>query len=168
MIRRINGVNLRRPSGLTASSFSSLFSVTPGDNILNHVFVTANTFTTGDIIFLRTSFIKSGSTDSYTIRFWWNSSLSTSGATQLGVYTNPAGTRQANINRKICFLSPSSGIVINTTTSIAGSSGDFAITLSTVSITNWLTTDGYFFVTHSQVNLRVSDSVYCLYLSLEI
>lgn len=167
MIRRINGVNLRRPSGLTASSLTSLTGVAAGDNILNHVFVTANTFTTGDIILLITSFIKSGSTDSYTIRFWWNSSLSTSGATQLGVYTNPAGTRQANINRKICFLSPSSGIVINTTTSIAGSSGDFAITLSTVSITNWLTTDGYFFVTHSQVLVRTTDSVYCLYLSLE-
>lgn len=167
MIRKVNDIYVRPLSGLTQSGVIPLGG-TAEDFIANHIFMEADQFKTGDIIRLRTFWNKTGTTDTATLRFYFNTSLSTTGATQLGVYTFPAANRSVGLNRKICFLSPSSGIIINTTFNIPNSDGDYATTINTISITNWLTSSGYFFVTVTRSNLRLTDSVSCLYLSLEL
>lgn len=167
MIRKVNGVYVRPDCGLTQSDTISL-SGAAVDFITNYIFMEADQFKTGDIIRLRTFWNKTGTTDSATLRFYFNTSLSTTGATQLGVYTFPAANRSVGLNRKICFLSPSSGVIISTSFNVANSDGDYATTISTVSISNWLTSSGYFFVTVNRPGLRLVDSVSCLYLSLEL
>jgi hypothetical protein len=168
MIRRINGINLRVPSRTSLGASIGLASVSPGDVIANEIYVKADTLKTGDVIRLRTSWTKTGTTDAATFKLYWNSSLSTSGATLLGTYTLAAANRMVSWNRRMCFLSPSSAIVVIPSTSLATSDGDQALTLSTLSVTNWLTTDGYFFTTVTTQNLRLTDSVNCLYISLEL
>lgn len=168
MIRKVNDIYLRPECGLTQSDTISLFNLTPGDYIANHILVGADQFKTGDIVRLRTCWTKTGTNDAATIRFYYNTSLSTTGATQLAIYTFAAGNRSIHINRKICFLSPSSGVIMSTSYNGPSSDGDFATTISTVSITNWLTTSGYFFTTVAQTNARFTDSVACLYMSIEV
>jgi hypothetical protein len=168
MIRRINGINLRVPSRTSLGASIGLASVSPGDVIANEIYVKADTLKTGDVIRLRTSWTKTGTTNDATFKFYWNSSLSTSGATLLGTYTLAAANRMISWNRSLCFLSPSSAIVVIPSTSLSSSDGDQALTLSTLSVTNWITTNGYFFTTVTTQNLGLVDSVNCLYISLEL
>jgi hypothetical protein len=167
MIRKFNETYIRPLSGLTQSGNLSLFSTSPSNVIANHLPVSANQFNTGDVIRIRSHWTKSGSTDSTTLRLWFNTSLSTSGATDLGYISMSGGRLQILFSRRLCFFSSSTAVGMSSFDTSHGD-GPVSTSIQTYSITNWLSSSGFFFMTYSTTNSKVVDNVNCLYISIEI
>jgi len=139
---------------------------------LDYVYVGANTIKVGDTIFLR-SLISSFSIEpeylTDTIRLYWNSSFDISGATQLATFTLNVNAKGYSFSRRINFPSISTGKIINTTLNTGNDSNDFSTAISTPSITNWLSTNGYFFLTaDANIGAQIGDSVLVYYITIEI
>lgn len=171
MIRKINGKNCRIPSG-NQQVLVQLSTTNP--IYLDYVYVGANTIKVGDTIFLR-SLLSSFSpsiepeyaTD--TIRLYWNTSFDVNAATQLASFTLDVNTTGFSFSRRIHFPSISTGKIINTAFNTGNDSGDFTTTISTPSITNWLSSNGYFFLTaDANLGSQIGDSVSIYYITIEI
>lgn len=164
MIRKINGEFTRIVSGTAESGLILPTALT----LMNYIFIAGNVIKVGDVLTLRAAILKTGTTNSYVIRLYWNTLYTTSGATQLGVYTIPTTARHVQFYRRIHFSSSSAGKSLNTTFNTQNDMGDSATTMSTTSITNWLTSDGFFFLTVDAGGARLTDSIQTIYLSGEI
>lgn len=169
MIRKINGKNCRIPSGNSPSTWQ-LSTTNP--IYLGYVYVGANTIKVGDTIFLRSllsSFSLSPEYVTDTIRLYWNTSVDVSGATQLAEFTLGVNTTGYSFSRRIHFPSISTGKIINIAFNIGNDSGDFVTTISTPSITNWLSSNGYFFLTaDANLGAQIGDSVILYYITLSV
>lgn len=164
MIRKINGKQVRILSG-NVEQAAQLPTVTL---LLDYVYVAGGTFKVGDVIFIRTSLLKSGTANSYVIRLYWNTTYSTSGATQIATYTIPSADRNTFLFRRLHFSTSATALVLNTSFSSNNDMGDSATTFSTVSVASWLSTSGYFFLSCDAGGARITDTIRTLYISMEI
>lgn len=163
MIRKINGKRVR----ILSDGVQTRFIIPTGNTIINDVIISANELKSPDTLTLRSAVLKSGTTNTLTMRLYWNTTVSTVGATQLGLYGIAASTRYVQFYRRIFFSDNSTGIMMNTGFNATNDMGDYGTTISTVSISNWLSTTGYFFITIDGVG-GATDEVSGVYLSLEI
>lgn len=163
MIRKINGKRVR----ILSDGVQTRFIIPTGNTIINDVIISANELKSPDTLTLRSAVLKSGTTNTLTMRLYWNTTLSTVGATQLGLYGIAASTQYVQFYRRIFFSDNSTGIMMNTGFNATNDMGDYGTTISTVSISNWLSTTGYFFITIDGVG-GATDEVSGVYLSLEI
>lgn len=169
MIRKFNDTYLRPLSDLSQTGNLAIFSLSPGNVIANWLVMEANQFKTGDIVRIRSFWTKTGTRDTTAIRLWFNTTLSTSGATQLAFFNFVAGNRQQMFTRRFCFLSPSSAVGMLSTFDATHGEAEQATTIETFSISNWLTNSGYFFMTYSTTNSKgFGESVNGYYLSIEV
>lgn len=163
MIRKINGKRVR----ILSDGTQTRFIIPTGNTILNDVIISANELKSPDTLTLRSAVLKSGTTNTLTMRLYWNTTLSTVGATQLGLYGIAASTQYVQFYRRIFFSDNSTGLMMDTVFNATNDMGDYATTISTVSISNWLSTTGYFFISIDGVG-GATDEVSGVYLSLEI
>ena len=163
MIRKINGKRVR----ILSEGSQSRFEVPTGNTIINSVLISANELKSPDTLIIRAAVLKSGTTNTLTMRLYWNTTTSTVGATQLGLYGIGASTQYVQFYRRIFFSDNSTGIMMNTSFNSLTDMGDYGTTISTVSISNWLSTTGYFFISIDGVG-GATDQVSNVYISLEI
>lgn len=165
MIRNINTISSRPLS----DNYSISYEVPTTTKILNRVFFDANELSAPNVYAFRSVILKSGTTNSYVFRLYWNTTLSTTGATLLASYELPAtNIRYISINRKIFFDTSTTAQIMNPSYSASTTDiGDFPTTLSSVSVSNWLSTAGYFFISCDASPSGV-DSIKGLYLSIEV
>jgi hypothetical protein len=165
MIRGINNKLVRLQSGTQEST-----SVIPISNtILDYIYLPGPSLnaSNGFVLTIRSCFIKLGTSNSYTIRLYTNTSNSFSGAVQLGVYTIPSNYEHTQFVRRLCIRG-NEGIMMNTTHDQRNDYGDFATTTSTLNTTNWFITNRYFFVSVDAPGGRPTDTISSLYLTVEI
>lgn len=127
---------------------------TTSDTLLNSVLVPANTFTVDDIVMMEAMVSKSASLGTFTMRFYWNTTNSLSGAIQIGLgATNGTTTRSQVMTRQgLIRTSNGSGLGTLVCNSTFGTNADTTIGAapSTLAI-NW-TIDGYFIVSASHTS----------------
>lgn len=164
MIRKINNVFARIESPCDEQAAQN-----PSGSLiyLDGIKVDAGRIKVGDTICIRAVILKSGTALSCVARLYWNTTINTSGATQLGQVTISASARHCAFNRRIHFSSSSIGVSMKTTYDTLVDIGDFPTQISTTSITNWLNTNGYFFITIDATG-RTSETLRTLYISVEI
>ncbi len=164
MIRKINPI-FARP--LSENNIEP-YVVPTGVTYLNKIIVDANELSSPNVYTLRSVILKSGTTNSYTFRLYWNTTVTTAGATLLASYTLPATTIQyIAIARYLYFDTNSTLQIMNPNyTAAASDIGDFPTTASTITVSNWLSNSGYFFVSCDAAPSGV-DSVGSTYLSIE-
>ena len=163
MIKKINNKKVR----LTSDGSLTNEVVPTSLTYLNSVLVNANTIKPPDTIFIRSKISKSGTTDPFTLRLYWNTGVTVSAAVQLATVTLLATNRTLDLNRRIFFSDNNNGRMFSTTQNVVTDFGGSTSALSLVTITDWLTTDGYFFMTCDAVAGGV-DSIIGINLSLEI
>jgi hypothetical protein len=166
MIRKINGQQLRIPSGAAPET-----AVTPAVAapfiMTNTCSIQANKLSPGDTLIIRAAIRKTGTSNSFTLRVYWNTTVTTSGATQLALYTISASTLYFQFHRKIHFQSNNVAKIMNTAFNAINDGGDQATTISSVSIANWLSTSGVFFM-EIQTGVRATDTIRSLYITVEV
>lgn len=165
MIRNINGKYSR-----LLSDNNLVGPITPtGGTILNAVFLNPNELSSPNVCQLRSVIQKSGTTNSFIFRFYWNTTKTFAGATLLGSYAMPAAAiGYISITRRIFFNSATTARMANpnysgSTTDIQ----DLPTTISTVTVSNWLSNGGYFFV-YCDASPGAVDTVTGVYLSIEV
>lgn len=90
MIRKINDINLRNFTDATTYSNASILS-TPEVKTAS-ILIPANTFKAGDLISLESMFWKNNTTGTFTWKYYYNTSDSLVGATQLATFTSASNT----------------------------------------------------------------------------
>lgn len=167
MIRKINNKNLRILSGNTQSSglptsLLYLNSVRSGSlsSDSNRIIDPPN------VVIFRAAFEKSNTTTGLTCSFYWNTTVDVSGATQLATFRIAQTSRYQQFSRRIYFTNSNTALLMNVNFNQSLDNGDNATTLSTVSVTNWSTTDGYFFFTCAAES-GTSDTITNIYLTAE-
>jgi hypothetical protein len=160
MIRKINGIKLRNfTDGTTYIVEDDLL-----ETITASLFIPANTFKSNDWVTLDGAFTGAGSfgggPGTITCKFYWNTTLSTTGAIQIALEDNSPllGQQRAywEFSRRLSIRTANgggSGISLGTELSATGVTGgrteyDSQSTISNISI-NW-TVDGYLFTTIQQ------------------
>lgn len=128
------GSPYKRISTTTAGSAIS----TTGIQLLNSVLVPANTFIAGDIFTIEGAVSKSNTLGTLTPYFYWNTSVSLSGATLLSTGTANANTTRYILSiRTLQVVNASNNTLLPSTTGAANSGyGPVAGTVSSVSL-NW-------------------------------
>jgi hypothetical protein len=164
MIRKINNVFARIESPCDEQASQS----PQGALIyLDGVLIKADRIKVGDTIWIRSVILKSGTSLTCTGRLYWNTSINTSGATQLAVFTISSSTRHFGFLRRIHFPSQNSGVIMRVTTDLSTDMGDQATNTTSIAIPGWLSTTGYFFITIDATG-RTPETLKTLYISVEI
>lgn len=164
MIRKANGQNLRiTANGQVGSSFACTT-----ETILGSVALPPDFLSTGAIITVRNSCSKFGTTGVFVVKLYFNTTVSLSGALQLGTYSSAAADRAPNVYRRFVFKSPTTARGLNQTFSASSDTGDYNTFpgVVTQTFTNWLVGGGVFFVT----GLRSSgtDTMQLINMSIEV
>jgi hypothetical protein len=164
MIRKINNVFARIESPCDEQAAQS-----PSGALiyLDAVRIKADRIKVGDTLCIRSAILKSGTALTCVARLYWNTSVNVSGATQLAQFSISSSSRHSSFLRRIHFDTNSSAKIIRTNFDTTNDMGDFSIVFTTVSITNWLSTTGYFFITIDATG-RTSETLKTLYISAEI
>ena len=141
--RKRNGILLRMPGtfGLgTAQACST-------ETILGSVPLAADYLKSGAIITISNGIIKSSSANAFTIKLYFNTTASISGALQMGTYSVVASDLSPTIFRRFVFDSATTAKGLRSTFSVSNDVGDIATTVDTFTFSSWLATGGYFFIT---------------------
>ena len=141
--RKRNGINLRMIGqfGLgTAQACST-------ETILVSVNLPGDYLQSGAIITIANGMIKSGAVGTFTIKLYFNTSSSISGATQMGTYSVIASGISPTIFRRFVFDSATTAKGMTSTFSATNDTGDQATPVATYTISSWLATGGVFFIT---------------------
>ncbi len=174
MIRTINNRNLRIISNgnllnVGAPTQSKIFTTSINNSYISNGFGTPDfAKLVPDVITFRSSFTKTGTASGVTFRLYWNTSLSTSGATQLATFQITNTITHVNFHRRIFFTNSNTARLMNTTYDSTTDIGDYNTTLSTVTISNWTTQEGYFFFACDAVSPFATDTLSQIYFSAEI
>jgi hypothetical protein len=140
--RKKNGIALRiSGTGLRSADPCST------ESILGSVAIAPDYLVSGAIITTTNGIIKSGTTDAFTIKLYWNTSASLSGALQMGTYSVVAANTSPNLFRRFVFDSATTAKGMASTFSATNDSGDIATTVASYTFSSWLINGGYFFIT---------------------
>jgi hypothetical protein len=163
MIRKRNGKLLRMAqNGTIGTSFACAT-----ETIIGSVDLPPDFLISGAIILIRGNFIKTGTTSQITLKLYFNTSESLSGALLLATGGSPSTTDLSPyIYRVFCFDSSSTAKGMFPTANFFNDIGDFATTVSSFSFTDWLPRGGKFFIT----GLRASgtDTIKSLGITIEV
>lgn len=143
MIKKINTKQLRPDSSINLSG-----PLIPTSNlILNDVFFAGGVLSAPNVYTIRCGIFKNGTSDQTPFGLYWNTTLTFGGATLLSSFGIPVSSIQYySCIRRIYFDSTSTAKILNPSFSGATDQGTSTGILSTITITDWLTTSGYFFV----------------------
>jgi hypothetical protein len=163
MIRKRSGKLLRMTqNGTIGTSFACAT-----ETIIGSVDLPPDFLISGAIILIRGNFIKSGANNQITLKLYFNTSESLSGALLLATGGSPSTTDLSPyIYRVFCFDSSSTAKGMFPTANFFNDIGDFATTVSSFSFTDWLPRGGKFFIT----GLRASgtDTIKSLGITIEV
>jgi len=165
MIRNINGKYSR-----LLSDNNLVGPITPtGGTILNAVFLNPNELPSPNVCHLRTLIEKSGTTNAFIFRFYWNTTKTIGGATLLGSYAMPAAAiGTISLSRRIFFNTSTTARMLNPSYSAQTNDiQDLPTTISTITVSNWLANGGYFFV-YCDASPGAVDTITGIYLSIEV
>ena len=163
MIRKRSGKLLRMTqNGTIGASFACAT-----ETIIGSVDLPVDFLISGAIILIRGNFIKSGTTSQITLKLYFNTSESLSGALLLGTGA-AASTSDLSpfIYRVFCFDSDSTSKGLNSTFAAGTDLGDIATTVNSFSFSSWLVNGGKFFIT----GLRAAgtDTIQSLGITIEV
>jgi len=151
----------------TGSSLSTPVTQT----IMSEITIPANTYKSGDILALNSMFGKVGISQSFTIRYYWNTGTTAnlSGALAVSIRGISAGSQFATHDRRLLIRTAAgtgSGILLGTEVANAGTghANDYTPTTSSNLAIDW-TVDGCIFIT-GQLALSSTDTLNCLYLKI--
>jgi hypothetical protein len=143
MIRKRSGKLLRMAqNGTIGTSFACAT-----ETIIGSVDLPADFLISGAIILIRGNFIKTGTTSQITLKLYFNTTESLSGALLLATGQNFTTDLSPYIYRVFCFDSATTAKGMNSTISAANDLGDNATTVDSFSFSSWLVTGGKFFIT---------------------
>ena len=162
MIRKINSSYVRVPSSTIDGNF-----VTPtATTTCGFVQINPNQFKLADTVVIRAALLKSGTTNSYDMKLYWNTGTTITGASLLGSYTIPATTRYVQFSRRIWFYQTNSLFVINPSSSQLSDVDQPATT--TIGIPSFdISKLGYFLISIT-ASPSGTDKIKMLYLSLSV
>lgn len=140
--RKKNGISLR----IDAQSLGAAYSCST-ETILGAVTITPDYLVSGAIITVHNGIIKSGTTDAFTIKLYWNSTLNISGALQMGTYSVVAANVSPGLFRRFVFDSATTAKGMISTASFTNDAGDIATTVASYTFSSWLINGGHFFIT---------------------
>lgn len=140
--RKKNGISLR----IDAVGLRTAFSCST-ETILGSVVIAPDYLVSGAIITIHNSMIKSGTTDAFTIKLYWNATQSLSGALQMGTYSVVAANVSPGLFRRFVFDSATTAKGMISTASFNNDIGDIATTVASYTFSSWLINGGYFFIT---------------------
>jgi len=140
--RRRNGISLRMPYtiGGAAQECST-------ETVLADVNVPPDYLQSGAIIAITTGLIKSGAVGTFTIKLYFNTTATISGATQMGTYSVLAAGISPSIYRRFVFDSATTAKGMTSSFSATNDTGDQATPVANYTISSWLATGGVFFIT---------------------
>jgi hypothetical protein len=141
----------RTRNGIYLRMLSSFASVGPlncaTETILDGVVLSANYLVSGAIITIANGIIKSGAAGTFTIKLYFNTSLSTSGALQMGQYSVTAANTSPGISRTFVFDSATTAQGLLSTANASGDASTVSSTSQSYTFTSWLANGGHFFIT---------------------
>jgi len=141
----------RTRNGIFLRMLSSIATGTPlncaTETILDSVTLKADYLVSGAIITIASGIIKSGAAGTFTIKLYFNTSLSTSGALQMGQYSVTAANTSPGISRTFVFDSATTAQGLLSTANAAGDITISASASQSYTFTSWLATGGVFFIT---------------------
>jgi len=163
MIRKRSGKLLRMAqNGTIGTSFACAT-----ETIIGSVDLPADFLISGAIILIRGHFIKAGTTSEITLKLYFNTTESLSGALLLATGGAPSITDLSPyIYRTFCFDSSTTAKGMISTSNNFNDASIFTTTVASFSFTDWLPRGGKFFIT----GLRAagSDTIKSLGMTIEV
>jgi len=163
MIRKRSGKLLRMAqNGTIGTTFACAT-----ETIIGSVDLPANFLISGAIILIRGNFIKTGTTSQITLKLYFNTTESLSGALLLATGTAPSTSDLSPfMYRVFCFDSATTAKGLNSTAATGSDIGDISSTVDSFSFSSWLVTGGKFFIT----GLRAAgtDTIQSLGITIEV
>ena len=163
MIRKRSGKLLRMTqNGTIGASFACAT-----ETIIGSVDLPPDFLISGAIILIRANFIKTGTTSQITLKLYFNTTESLSGALLLATGGSPSTTDLSPyIYRFFCFDSSTTSKGLNSTFAAFNDIGDIATTVDSFSFSSWLVNGGKFFIT----GLRAAgtDTIQSLGITIEV
>jgi hypothetical protein len=141
--RTRNGIYLRMLSSIATGSPLNCATET----ILDGVVLSADYLVSGAIITIASGIIKSGAAGTFTIKLYFNTSLSTSGALQMGQYSVTAANTSPSVSRTFVFDSATTAQGLLSTSNASGDNGTVSNVSQSYTFTSWLANGGHFFIT---------------------
>ena len=141
--KRRNGINLRMTSNLglgTAKACST-------ETFLVTMDLPANYLESGAIITIASGIIKSGASSTFTIKLYFNTSVSLTGALLMGTYSVVAANTSPTIYRTFVFDSATTAKGLLSTASSSADTATVNNTSASYTFTSWLANGGVFFIT---------------------
>jgi hypothetical protein len=144
MIRKRNGKLLRMAqNGTIGTSFACAT-----ETIIGSVNLPADFLISGAIILIRGNFIKTGTSSQITLKLYFNTTESLSGALLLATGGSPTTTDLSPyIYRTFCFDSSTTAKGMNSTFNSFFDYGESSTTVDSFSFSSWLVNGGKFFIT---------------------
>ena len=140
--RKKNGIYLRIPAATSSIAYTC-----SSETVLGSVTLAPDYLVSGAIITTTNGIIKSGATDAFTIKLYFNTTQSLSGALQMGTYSVVAANTSPNLFRRFVFDSATTAKGMASTFSATNDAGDIATTVASYTFSSWLINGGYFFIT---------------------
>jgi hypothetical protein len=163
MIRKRNGKLLRMAqNGTIGTSFACAT-----ETIIGSVDLPADFLISGAIILIRANFIKTGTSSQITLKLYFNTTESLSGALLLATGGSPTTTDLSPyIYRTFCFDSSTTAKGMNSTFNSFFDYGESSTTVVSFSFTNWLVNGGKFFITG--IRGAGTDTIQSLGITIEV
>lgn len=163
MIRKRNGKLLRMAqNGTIGTSFACAT-----ETIIGSVNLPADFLISGAIILIRANFIKTGTSSQITLKLYFNTTESLSGALLLATGGSPTTTDLSPyIYRTFCFDSSTTAKGMNSTFNSFFDYGESSTTVVSFSFTNWLVNGGKFFITG--IRAAGTDTIQSLGITIEV
>lgn len=141
--KKRNGINLRMISnfglGNAVACSTETFLVT--------VDLPANYLESGAIITIASGIIKSGASSTFTIKLYFNTSVSLTGALLMGTYSVVAANTSPTIYRTFVFDSATTAKGLLSTANSSADTATVSSTSESYTFTSWLANGGTFFIT---------------------
>ena len=141
--RTRNGIYLRMPSVFSLGNATTCAT----EAILGSVNLAADYLVSGAIITIANGIIKSGASSTFTIKLYFNTTASLSGALQMGTYSVVAANTSPTIYRTFVFDSATTAKGLLSTANASGDAATVSSTSESYTFTSWLANGGYFFLT---------------------
>jgi hypothetical protein len=163
MIRKRNGKLLRMAqNGTIGTSFACAT-----ETIIGSVNLPADFLISGAIILIRANFIKTGTSSQITLKLYFNTTESLSGALLLATGGSPTTTDLSPyIYRTFCFDSSTTAKGMDSTFNSFFDYGESSTTVASFSFTNWLVNGGKFFITG--IRAAGTDTIQSLGITIEV
>jgi hypothetical protein len=137
------------------------------ETIIGSVDLPADFLISGAIILIRANFIKTGTSSQITLKLYFNTTESLSGALLLATGGSPTTTDLSPyIYRTFCFDSSTTAKGMNSTFNSFFDYGESSTTVVSFSFTNWLVNGGKFFITG--IRGAGTDTIQSLGITIEV